>query len=184
MVFRCSEFSWCCNRGGNGTSCCDNSAAYTFDLLEPAKVVNATNLVDGYTIARVEDLAVATNGTQPDELVQTNGSQSSCSNKSTTGDGNHKLVAVGVGVGIGVGVPLLAALIGAMVLLRKEKNANASMRTSVSQGHRTEKSYNPDAHQQHIDQPLLEGNGFNQPTELDNTIRVQELGTSKLEGTG
>lgn len=154
--------------------------------------MNATNLVDGLTIARVEDLAAATNGTptnstqssQPSEPAQTDESQSSCSNKSTTGDDNHKLVAVGVGVGIGVGVPLLAALVGAMVLLRKGKNANASMRTSVSQGYRSEKSYNPDAHQQHIDQPLLEGNGFSQPKELDSTNRVQELGTGRIEGTG
>ena len=183
MVFRCSEFRWCCNRGGNGTSCCGNSAATTFDLLKPAQVVNATNLVDGLTIARIEDLAAATNGTQPGEPVQTTGSQSSSSNQSTTGDDNHKLVAVGVGVGIGVGVPLLAALIGALVLLRKEKNANSSMR-SMPQGYRSEKSYNPDAHQQHNGQPLLEGNGFSQPKELDNTSRVQELGTGRIEGTG
>ena len=146
--------------------------------------MNATNLVDGLTIARIEDLAVATNVTQPDEPVQTTGSQSSCSNKPTTGDDSPKVVAVGVGVGIGVGVPLLAALIGAMVLLRKEKNANASMRTSVPQGYQSEKSYNPDAHQQHIDQPLLEGNGVSQPKELDSTNRVQELGTGRIECTG
>lgn len=32
--------------------------------------------------------------------------------------------------------------------------------------------------------PLLDASGFNQPKELENTNRVQELGTSRIEGTG
>ena len=106
------------------------------------KIVNATNLEDGYTIAKIADLANSSSVQSSSGPAQKTQSSSlptpsqSCAgipapnNKSADADNHKKILAVGVGVGIGVGVPLLAALVGALVLLRRErrKSANAAAR--------------------------------------------------------
>ena len=40
-------------------------------------------------------------------------------------------MAVGVGVGVGIGVPLLAALVGALMLLRRERGRSANAEAKI-----------------------------------------------------
>ena len=75
-------------------------------------------------------------------------------------------MAVGVGVGVGIGVPLLAALAGILVLLRKEKRATALMRAPVAEGY--------SQHQQSIGQSPEKDVG-GKLTELESARQVGEL---------
>ena len=96
--------------------------------------MNATNLEDGYTIAKIADLANSSSvqscsATQSSSLPTT--SQSCASTSAIDVDNHKKIVAVGVGVGIGIGVPLLAALVGALVLLRRERGRSANAEAKI-----------------------------------------------------
>ena len=129
-----------------------------FILDQPANVLNATNLVDGYTVERIEQGATRASGTQ------SGGPAESCQTPPERGTNSNTVLAVGGGVGVGIGVPLLAALIGVLVLLRKEKRANALMRAPVTEGYS----------QQYIGQSP-EKDGLRQPTELQTVSQVREL---------
>ena len=129
-------------------------------LHQPANVLNATNLVDGYTVERTGQSATAASGTQSE------GSAESCPTLPERETNGHKVMAVGVGVGVGIGVPLLAALAGTLVLLRKERRATALMRVPVAEGY--------SQHRQDIGQPP-EKDVVGQPTELESVRQVGEL---------
>ena len=129
--------------------------------------MNASNLVDGYTIARIADLAATTSGNQSSGPVQTIESQQSCPSYPEAAADNHKVVAVGAGVGLGVGVPLLAALAGTLLLLRKEKKASASKKMPMAQSFMEGGNYSIGPHQR-IGQPRQELDDVKQPAELSN----------------
>ena len=145
------------------------------------KIVNATNLVDGYTIVRIEDFVTSSSTqssssptTEPTQGTQTQSSptpaQSSAGITTTANDkdadaDNHKnVVAVGVGVGVGVGVPLLAALVGALMLLRREKGRSANAEAKIQ----TEGAYSK------VGQEKYEGTAQRRPGNL------QELDAPEL----
>ena len=73
-------------------------------------------------------------------------------------------MATGVGMGVGLGVPLLAALIGVFVLLRKERRATALTRAHVAEGYP----------QQYTGQKP-ERDGVSEPTELEAVSQVRGL---------
>lgn len=120
--------------------------------------MNATNLVDGYAIERIGQGTTTASGTP------SKGPRESCPSPPERGTNSHKVMATGVGMGVGLGVPLLAALIGVFVLLRKERRANALMRTHAAEGYS----------QQYTGQKP-ERDGVSEPTELEAISQVRGL---------
>lgn len=119
---------------------------------QPANVLNATNLVVGFTVMRIGRGATAASATPSQGPVE------SCPTLPDRGTNNHEVIAVGVGV------PLLATLIGILVLLRKETRANALIRVRMAEG----------CSQPYIGQ-APEKDVVSQPTELETVSRLREL---------
>lgn len=124
VLFRCGMWAHCCNPGGNGTSCCPNGIdGNIFSLQQqPAMVQNGSNFAPGYTMAPITDLATATAPASSFAPTQNPLPGSSCPTTTPLASGNHKTFSVGLGVGLGVGIPLLAALLGAVSLLLRERH--------------------------------------------------------------
>ena len=135
------------------------------------KIINATNVINGYTIVRVADLA---SSTAIGESASKTGTHSSTT--ATEPNSPKKVVAVGVGVGVGVGVPLLAALLGALVLLWRERARTASAGANIPAVKGYEKITKGE------DEAVAR-----QPDPNPHKLNVQELGANHLvekEGTG
>ena len=145
-VYRCDDNNWCCSRGGNTSTCCGGGNTFPLDQ-GIAQISNATTFVDGYTIAVKSSLETATiqqaqqpgstsspasqSTQQPDKnstTIASGSTPNTCTNatdsRSSGSSNNGKVVAVGVGVGLGVSIPLIVALAGVLLLLKKEKRAH------------------------------------------------------------
>ncbi|KAI4090593.1 MAG: hypothetical protein LQ344_004640 [Seirophora lacunosa] len=164
VLFRCGGHNWCCNRGGNGTSCCGNGGRNLFRLEEPSRVQNGTlNFADGYTLTATADLVSAPAN---QSLASPAPITTSCVAASTEEAGNdNKVTAVGAGVGVGVGVPLLAALIGVLYLWRKERKVVKVLQTKLAA------QQNEHQRKQMDEAPAPEYVDHHIPHELDNPAR-------------
>ncbi|KAL8926509.1 MAG: hypothetical protein Q9172_001761 [Xanthocarpia lactea] len=130
-LFRCNDNQWCCSRGGNETSCCNDPDVISFDVPQverAARIFNGSAFAPGYALVRTDGSTASGAATEPTSTVTINGdtcptvdgSGVTCPAPSTNDDGDATM-RVGVGVGVGIGVPLLFALATTFYALFREK---------------------------------------------------------------
>ncbi|KAL8739625.1 MAG: hypothetical protein Q9190_007591 [Brigantiaea leucoxantha] len=185
-LYRCNGNKWCCSLGGNITSCCDDS--FTGDNLfqfpnDLAQIQNGTAFAPGLTIAEIaqsggnSSINSTTNGTCPAVAAT---AETPCP-ASGNSDGD-KAMRVGVGVGVGIGVPLLAALMGCLFLLYREKQrARAGFVGSIPVGYDVQDGILGPGHPSEYKGVFSTTAHANSPTELDASKISRELPASPNE---
>ncbi|KAL8640835.1 MAG: hypothetical protein Q9228_002294 [Teloschistes exilis] len=143
-LFRCSGNEWCCSKGGNTTSCCDDRNVILFQNPSDSKlaqIYNGSAFASGFTLSQVSRSTTSTASTATPSATATNQVVSPTPNSDDRNENSAPAPAkvstttkVGVGVGVGVGVPLLAALGATLFLWSKEKKRGRELQQRAAAG--------------------------------------------------
>lgn len=134
-LYRCDNDQWCCSRGGNKTSCCNDPNVATFlPQRNAAQIYNGSAFAAGFALSQTSAFtssasasAARATGTKAtatrasgDSSPTTSGS---CNNNTcpVSINDNAETTKVGVGVSVGLGIPLLVALAVTLFLWSREK---------------------------------------------------------------
>ncbi|KAI4089374.1 MAG: hypothetical protein L6R37_008053, partial [Teloschistes peruensis] len=143
-LFRCCGNEWCCSKGGNTTSCCDDRNVILFQnpsYSKLAQIYNGSAFASGFTLSQISRSTTSTASTATPNATATNQVVSPIPNSNDRNENSAPAPAkvstatkVGVGVGVGVGVPLLAALGATLFLWSRERKRGRELQQRVAAG--------------------------------------------------
>jgi len=146
-LYRCNNNQWCCSRGGNTTSCCNdpNVASFPQGVNHDARIYNGSAFAAGFALSQTS-ASTRSSSTSAAKATSANATATRASGDAcpTTSDSRNNITCpnlannnaqttkVGVGLGLGLGVPLLAALAASLFLWSREKKRSRELQQQTA----------------------------------------------------